>query len=265
MADNFRRQLCEARSLSRETRHWIDDAAGTAPSRATRLVLQNDAALVAGQLRVQAASLAADLVKLSGGAPGDVAVTWSAYGFKPAVADAWRAAGFAEAAEGAAWFLRGFEPAEARRRAQEGADPRAMRMRPVPPPPTARRAKVRVNGSTFSVEVAADPPTRAQGLMHRDTLAPGGGMLFVFPDERQRPFFMKNVRFPLDILWLTDDRRVTHVEANVAPWRDAPVPQDSARSLCRYVLEISGGAAAKHGVRVGDQLDIAGLDGLRPS
>jgi uncharacterized membrane protein (UPF0127 family) len=231
-----------------------------------RLALQNDAALVAGQLRIHAADLAVYIAQLSG-APANRAVdeAWTAYGFKPAVAQTWCAAGFTEAAEAADWFLRGFEPATARRRAQEGADPRALRMRPVPPVPTALRAKVSVRGATFKVEVAADLRTRAQGLMHRDALAPGGGMLFVFPDERQRPFFMKNVRFPLDILWLDGECRVTHLEAGVAPWRDVPIPEDTAASLCRYVLEIPAGAAAKHDVRVGDPLDIAGLEGLLPS
>jgi uncharacterized protein len=114
-----------------------------------------------------------------------------------------------------------------------------------------------VGNGQVRAEIADSARERSRGLAGRASLADGQGMLFVFGDRAVREFWMKGMRFPIDILWI-DHGRVTGVE------RDAPVPAP-ATGLPRYrsagpadrVLEVPAGWAARHGVGRGD-LVVAG-------
>src|SRR3982750_1449172 len=64
------------------------------------------------------------------------------------------------------------------------------------------------DGYTVSVEIAADDETRAQGLMFRDSLREGTGMLFLFPKSGDYPFWMQNTLIPLDITWIDENHKV---------------------------------------------------------
>ncbi len=90
----------------------------------------------------------------------------------------------------------------------------------------------------FSVEIAQTIPERALGLMNRDALPRGAGMLFVFEDEAPRAFWMKNTRIPLDILYFDGTGRLVSVSKEAQPFDLTPLPSSGP---AQYVLEINGG------------------------
>ena len=111
-----------------------------------------------------------------------------------------------------------------------------------------------------SVEIAADEELRAQGLMYRDHIDPGKGMLFIFPRDDVFSFWMKNTRIPLDMIWIDANKRIVGLRENVPPCKVADCPSYGPGVVARYVLEVGGGEAAKHGLKVGDLLQFIQTD-----
>jgi uncharacterized protein len=116
------------------------------------------------------------------------------------------------------------------------------------------------DGFAVGVELVADDELRAQGLMYRDHLEPAAGMLFFFPRDGEYPFWMKNTRIPLDIIWIDSNRRIAHVKHDVPPCRTTECPNYPPNATARYVLEVAAGGAKRHGLKVGDQLRFEGTD-----
>ena len=110
------------------------------------------------------------------------------------------------------------------------------------------------DGFVVNVEVAADDELRAQGLMWRDQLRPGTGMLFFFNEDVEHSFWMKNTLIPLDFVWIDKDQRVVAVKYHVPPCKVENCPSYPAGVPSRYVLEVAGGVAEAHGIKAGDQL-----------
>lgn len=115
---------------------------------------------------------------------------------------------------------------------------------------------VRLNGERFSVELAVTPEDQALGLMFRDELPEGHGMLFVFPTETRRSFWMKNTRIPLDIFYFDGERRLVSVAENARPCRTQRCPNYPSDGPARYVLELNAGKATELGVQKGDELEL---------
>lgn len=103
----------------------------------------------------------------------------------------------------------------------------------------------------FTAEVAATPAARARGLMHRESLAPDAGMLFLFEPPRRVSFWMKNTLISLDMLFIDEAGRIVAIAERTEPETltghgpDQPV---------RAVLEINGGLADRLGIRPGDEV-----------
>ena len=125
---------------------------------------------------------------------------------------------------------------------------------------------VRVGDASFTVEVADKPELRYQGLSGRPALPAGTGMLFVFQREGTHTFWMKDMRFPLDMMWIDAACTVVHVTRNVPPPEPgqalSDLPTYGPTTSVLYVLEINAGAAGLAGVRLGDPVRfIGGLAG----
>ncbi len=113
----------------------------------------------------------------------------------------------------------------------------------------------------LQAEVADGPGARERGLMFRPGLAPGEAMLFVFPAEGPWGFWMRNVNFPIDMVWLSANGTVVHVQqappclADPCPIYEPPVP-------ALYVVEVPAGFAANHSIVPGTVVPVpAGLKG----
>lgn len=112
----------------------------------------------------------------------------------------------------------------------------------------------------IDVEVATSPAQSARGLGYRDRLAPDAGMIFDYHKTLVPTLWMKGMRFPLDMVWIGEDKRVAGVTAGVQPQPGAPDGQlrrYAAPSPVRYVLELNAGAASRLGFIDGAQLAFA--------
>jgi uncharacterized protein len=121
-----------------------------------------------------------------------------------------------------------------------------------PPETDLDVVRMQLGVRTFTLEVADTEPARNYGLMRRDSLPRNHGMIFVFPDERRRAFWMKNVRFPLDIIFLDAEGKIVSIH------RMEAYDTSSTRSdgPARYAIEINAGRAAELGLKPGDILEI---------
>jgi uncharacterized protein len=107
-----------------------------------------------------------------------------------------------------------------------------------------------------AVELAVTPDARQLGLMYRDELAAGSGMLFIFPEAAPQAFWMKNTKIPLDILFIDDTGRIVRLHARTTPYSEDSLPSDAP---VRFVLEVPGGWSADNGVKEGDTVRLGGL------
>ena len=126
------------------------------------------------------------------------------------------------------------------------------------------RPAVSVGGAAFDVEIAFTPDDRMCGLSGRDGLAAGAGMLFVFENGRASSFWMRDMRFALDFVWIGDGCEVIEIHADVpAPpaGTDVGLLPTYSSAAARYNLEINAGEAAKRGVEVGDAVKFIGFSG----
>lgn len=113
---------------------------------------------------------------------------------------------------------------------------------------------VELGGKRIAVEVADDDEERERGLMHRDRLAPGTGMLFLHEREERQAYWMKNTRIPLDILYFDARRKlvsVSHAPPCSLGDRCPPYPSSGP---AMYVLELNAGDAAAMGLKAGDEI-----------
>lgn len=117
---------------------------------------------------------------------------------------------------------------------------------------------VELRGERYVVEIADDDASRAQGLMFRDRLAPGHGMLFIHDVEEVQAFWMKNTRIPLDILYFDAQLRLVSMSPRTPPCTAGNrCPLYPSAGPAQYTLEINAGEAARLGVQPGDALRLS--------
>lgn len=128
---------------------------------------------------------------------------------------------------------------------------------------TANEPWVELAGERFHVEVADDPQERARGLMFRDRLEPGRGMLFIHDREEPQAYWMKNTRIPLDILYFDASRRLVAQQRDVPPCASGNAcPPYPSGAPALYVLELNAGEATRLQLRDGTELRFGpGLPG----
>lgn len=125
-----------------------------------------------------------------------------------------------------------------------------------PAAPGPGEVAVTIRGHRIVAEVADTDEKKRLGLGGRDGLAPDHGMLFPYPMPERYAFWMKGMRFDIDILWIRGDRVVSLSER--APHPQGPVPDDAALPEFRptepadRVLEVEAGTVARLGWRAGD-------------
>jgi uncharacterized membrane protein (UPF0127 family) len=115
---------------------------------------------------------------------------------------------------------------------------------------------VELNGEKFTVELAETSDKQALGLMFRDSMEEDHGMLFIFPNEARRSFWMKNCRFPLDIFYFNAGLELVSVSENTPPCRTSRCPSYPSAGPAMYVLELNAGKAAELQVKPGDKLEL---------
>ena len=99
----------------------------------------------------------------------------------------------------------------------------------------------------------------ARGMMFRDSLAPDRGMLFIHDKTGNNPYWMYQVRIPLDIIWMDKGRKIVEISPDTPPCKSASsreCPQYGGNVPAQYVLELAGGVARKEGLKAGDVLQF---------
>ena len=115
---------------------------------------------------------------------------------------------------------------------------------------------VQLGGRTFDVEIAETQEKQALGLMFRDSMPADQGMLFIFPNEARRSFWMKNTRIPLDIMYFDKELKMVSISADTPPCRVSRCPSYPSTGPAMYVLELNAGTASELGVGPGDTLTV---------
>ncbi len=105
--------------------------------------------------------------------------------------------------------------------------------------------------AVYQLELAATPAARRQGLMNRYELSDVDGMLFVWPEEDYRSFWMKNTPLSLDILFFSSELTLVSRHENTIPFSTEQLPSGKT---ARYVVELKAGQAELHGMKTGSLL-----------
>jgi uncharacterized membrane protein (UPF0127 family) len=124
-----------------------------------------------------------------------------------------------------------------------------------------KKIKIQLNAKTIEVELANTDPARTQGLMFRKSLAKDSGMLFVFPDEQLRSFWMKNTFVPLTIGYFDAQRKLVHTldMAATTPTTSTYLHYSSLKKA-KYALEMSLGWFKNNSIKDGTELKFIGSE-----
>ncbi|MBS3142567.1 DUF192 domain-containing protein [Candidatus Woesearchaeota archaeon] len=110
-----------------------------------------------------------------------------------------------------------------------------------------------VQEPVITVELATTQAEWERGLMGRDDVKDGEGMLFIFPNAEIKYFWMKSTNMPLDILFITSNYKITKIIENAQPC-DQGCENYSSDIEVQYVLEVPGGYAKEHGIKRGQEV-----------
>jgi uncharacterized protein len=119
------------------------------------------------------------------------------------------------------------------------------------------KAAVSVNGFKLIADLALTQDQQIKGLAIREHVDESQGMLFVFQHPARQSFWMKDMKFPIDIIWLDANRSVVYIVPDLEPCPirgECPSYLPDMDSL--YVLETSAGFSERHNVRVGTHIDF---------
>jgi len=112
------------------------------------------------------------------------------------------------------------------------------------------------SGKVLRAELMVSDEDRAMGLMFRPSLPEDRGMLFVFAFSDFHGIWMKNCRFPIDIVWLDEERRVVHVTEGAPPCRAEPCPVYEPLRRASYVVELNSGQARAEQLAIGSTVSF---------
>jgi len=120
-----------------------------------------------------------------------------------------------------------------------------------------KTAVLTVGETKVSLDIANTEGNRIRGLSGREEILYYQGMIFVFPMDGIYSFWMKDMNFSLDIIWLDKDYKIVHLEKNISPetYPKSFIPEKKSR----YVVELHSGFATTHNLVVGQSLSIENL------
>ena len=105
----------------------------------------------------------------------------------------------------------------------------------------------------LDIEIANSEYETQTGLMYRDAMETNQGMLFIFPDETQRYFYMKNTKIALDIIYISGNKTIVSFQKNAKPFDESALPSTFP---AKYVLEVNAGLSDAWSLRIGDRIQF---------
>ncbi len=113
--------------------------------------------------------------------------------------------------------------------------------------------------SRLKIEIAKEYDAISRGLMNRSHLNSDKGMLFIFDEEEELSFWMKNTRISLDIIFVNNNLHIVQIAEHTLPYSEDPIPSIYP---ARYVVEINAGYCRKHQINTGDLIQFYKNDEL---
>ncbi len=110
-------------------------------------------------------------------------------------------------------------------------------------------------GKCIQAEIADSDESRRKGLMFREKLPQDAGMLFVFEREVRASFWLKNVKFPLDIIWIDKNKTIVGINAGCLPCQEN-CPSIVSEFPVRYVLEVNAGWVKANRIQINDRVNF---------
>lgn len=114
---------------------------------------------------------------------------------------------------------------------------------------------VNIGGQKIEVELAVTTEEHQKGLSIYNSLEPTKGMLFVFETPGKYSFWMQGMKFPIDIIWISEDMKIVYIKKNADHTK--PFDQFGPSADAKYVLELVSGFTDTHNVKEGDLVEIS--------
>ena len=119
-----------------------------------------------------------------------------------------------------------------------------------------KTALVSLGGVNVTASLSTTPDSQSKGLSIKDSLNENEGMLFIFESPQKYSFWMKDMKFPIDIIWINSTGKIAHLEKNLSPcYLLLPCPSYAPKNDSLYVLEVVSNFTNKFGVSVGDSVE----------
>jgi hypothetical protein len=106
----------------------------------------------------------------------------------------------------------------------------------------------------LQIERAESLAHQAKGLMHREKLDENSGMLFIFSNEAKRTFWMKNTYIPLDLIYISKDKKIIEIKENLEPCQANDCSTYTSVVEAQYVLEVNAGFVEKNQIKIGEEV-----------
>ena len=120
--------------------------------------------------------------------------------------------------------------------------------------------EVNVKNLVLQVKVASTADVRKKGLSNIDSLPINEGMLFVFDQKGRYSFWMKDMKFPIDIIWIDENKKIVNISKNAIPEpkkADKDLTKYDSSYDVKYVLEINAGLAGANNLQIGDLVNFS--------
>ncbi|MFA6378763.1 MAG: DUF192 domain-containing protein [Candidatus Omnitrophota bacterium] len=119
-----------------------------------------------------------------------------------------------------------------------------------------KQPKVCLGSACLKVEIAQTNEELQRGLQYRETMPRDEGMLFIFPQDVEAGFWMKNTLLPLDMIWLSEAKSVVYIQKNAPPCLQEECPVYGPKESVRYVLEANAGFADANDIQIGQEAKV---------
>lgn len=112
--------------------------------------------------------------------------------------------------------------------------------------------KMKLGSDTVTLEIANAPASRTKGLMERDSMPEDHGMIFIFPEDTPQSFWMKNTRFPLDIVFINSQSKIVSIHT----MRPYVTTSTYSAAPAKYAIELHAGKAKELGLQAGQSVSL---------
>lgn len=113
--------------------------------------------------------------------------------------------------------------------------------------------QAKVGDSIIEVEIADTPEQRAKGLSGRESLAENRGLLFIYDQPGLYGIWMKEMKFPIDIIWIDSNKKIISISKNIGPESFPEIFEPAAPA--QYILEINAGFVDENRIKIGDSFN----------